>query len=201
MRSKDIRDKKSAHTGPTDRAAFSEDRRHNAHAIGERCRLLRAIQLVDMLRCQREGIGPLVEAARLALDHRVAARAATIGQRFWRFLLTCRPQELWMALMVQDDGLGRELRSNCPFDALIDDNEDQRRSRWRLARQQLRDGTPAPDPVWNRTHEKAIARAKLDWAITTGRLTPQEANKRNFIFADVDFSKVRIDLSGHVPEL
>jgi hypothetical protein len=106
-----------------------------------------------------------------------------------------------MALMVQDDGLGRELRSNCPFDALIDDNEDQRRSRWRLARQKLRDGTSAPDPVWNRTHEKAIARAKLDWEIETGRLTPQEANKRNFIFAAVDMDKARIDLSEHIPEL
>ncbi len=196
-----MRGRETADTGPTDRAASSEDRQHNSHTITERCGLLRAIQLVDMLRCQPEGIGPLAEAARLALDHRVAAKAETIGQRFWRFLLTRRSHELWMALLVQNDSLGRELRSNCPFGALINDSEDQRRARWRLARQQLRDGTPAPDPVWNRTHEKAIARAKLDWAITTGRLTPQEANKRNFIFADVDFSKVRIDLSGHVPEL
>jgi hypothetical protein len=194
MRRKDIRSRKSTNTG-------AGDRRHDPHATGERWRLLRAMQLVDILRSQPESVGPLVEAARLALDHRIAARAATIGQRFWRFLLTCRSHELWMALMVQDNDLGRELRSNCPFDALIDDSEDQRRARWRLARDQLCDGTPAPDPVWNRTHEKAIARARLDWEIKTGRLTPQEANKRNFIFADVDFSKAWIDLSEHIPKL
>ncbi|WP_334184312.1 hypothetical protein [Novosphingobium sp.] len=56
------------------------------------------------------------------------------------------------------------------------------------------------DPV-ERMAEKARARAALDEALASGRLSPAEANRQNFLFAGVDFSKARILIKDPPPEL
>ncbi len=56
------------------------------------------------------------------------------------------------------------------------------------------------DPA-QRAAEKAAARQADDEALASGRVSAAELNKRNFAFACVDFSKARIDFSGHVPDL
>lgn len=52
-----------------------------------------------------------------------------------------------------------------------------------------------------RAAQKAADRRLDDEALASGRLSAAQLNAKNFAFSHVDFNKVRIDFSDHVPEL
>ncbi|QAY80423.1 hypothetical protein [Sphingosinicella sp. BN140058] len=56
------------------------------------------------------------------------------------------------------------------------------------------------DPA-ERARAKASERNALDDDLASGRVSPEEMQHRNSVFANVDFSKARIVLSDTDPEL
>jgi hypothetical protein len=52
-----------------------------------------------------------------------------------------------------------------------------------------------------RAREKELERQALDAELASGRISHAEVNRRNHIFADVDFSKARIVIGDVVPVL
>ena len=52
-----------------------------------------------------------------------------------------------------------------------------------------------------RAREKALERQALQAELASGRISPAEVNRRNHIFADVDFSKAWIVIGEVAPVL
>ena len=52
-----------------------------------------------------------------------------------------------------------------------------------------------------RAREKELEREALDVELASGRISHAEVNRRNHIFADVDFSKARIVIGDSAPIL